>query len=65
MVASHADVTSFGVGHAFLPDVGEDCMTSQKNVREARKMVAEYAVYFLAVSSRTCQMSYMFDLFHC
>ena len=61
MVASHADVTSFGVGHAFLPDVGE----SVTSAREARKVVAEYAVYFLAVSSRTCQMSYMFDLFHC
>ena len=61
MVASHADVTLFGVCHAFLPDIGEDCVISQKNVClnwEARKMVADYAVYFVAVSSRTCQMSY-------
>lgn len=59
MVGSHADVTLFGVCHAFLPDVREDCVISQKtSAREARKMVAEYAVYFVAVSSRTCQMPY-------
>ena len=61
MVASHRVVVWGFNCQAFLPDVGEDCMTSQKNVCLGGKEAGgrkEYVVYFVAVLSRTCQMSY-------